>query len=686
MPGHPTPADALLGGGTSRHHAELLLHSGDDGVSVKDLRLRRVVPPAAGSLDTFPECAAPVKPGFVEITPLEAVSAATAAAAGDFDRKLAPPRSKLVRDPRSFGYRRLLPFLNELTKNDSSIGKEVFPQDTAAHSKDVLGGSDSRLADEAIGVSHCEPEAMVVNTGGDTDVKDACNNVSEEIKIAPHDLTNKPLLAGCTRSRFVHHPSSFSYKRMLPFLMENDISAQECNRVKIRKIAEERQLASNENDVSASGQHCLAASDDSSQECNRGQVETMEEEKPAKADENNVLGGRQLQPPVLEAPPPDFSVVEMQNVMQHEASASSQVPLTSFEGELTSAGDSVQAVGEHQLVASEESLDEHKRDEVKRSIHDAVKSDGGYALDSREFQLAASEVSPENSMAEVQGAAQEESLPLDGVEERSDKGDFVSTEQAQLCVTNESLAAQLQGNVEFAEVPQCQNLDPGCHDVGFGSRTKRVIPLLHRHCAQQPQDSVVSLDDQLLDDDIQMICRPDSRAVDRYLSVEEMSGCIMLTESASNKAGISRPRGAHSMEKGSLSPKKPSPKKGILKRNTRGCKGICMCLDCCTFRLHADRAFEFSRKQMKEADDIITNLLKEVASLRSLLEKPAGQESTQAACRHASRVEEVARNSCQQMFVDLNSHCRIPKPRVRFTEYVEEKKALPSPRRSNRSR
>jgi hypothetical protein len=31
---------------------------------------------------------------------------------------------------------------------------------------------------------------------------------------------------------------------------------------------------------------------------------------------------------------------------------------------------------------------------------------------------------------------------------------------------------------------------------------------------------------------------------------------------------------------------------------------------------------------MKEADDIITNLLKEVASLRSLLEKPAGQVST----------------------------------------------------------
>ena len=71
----------------------------------------------------------------------------------------------------------------------------------------------------------------------------------------------------------------------------------------------------------------------------------------------------------------------------------------------------------------------------------------------QEFQLAASQVSSsENNMVEVQGAAQEEPLPLNGVEENSDKGDFVCKEQAQLCVTNESLAAQLQGNVEFAKV------------------------------------------------------------------------------------------------------------------------------------------------------------------------------------------------------------------------------------------
>lgn len=64
-----------------------------------------------------------------------------------------------------------------------------------------------------------------------------------------------------------------------------------------------------------------------------------------------------------------------------------------------------------------------------------------------------------------------------------------------------------------------------------------------------------------------------------------------------------------------------SPKRGILKRHTRGCKGTCMCLDCVSFRIHADRAFEFSRKQMQEADETIAGLVKELASLRNLVEK-----------------------------------------------------------------
>ncbi|KAF8762155.1 hypothetical protein HU200_009699 [Digitaria exilis] len=675
MPGQRRPAATHLGGITSRRHAELLLHSGAGGVSVKDLRLHRVVPPAAGSLDTSPECAPPVKPGSVESTPPEAASAA--AAAEDLNRKPVLPRSKLVRDPGSFGYRRLLPFLNEMAKNENELSRP-----------------DSRFVNEPLGDSLRESDAMdsveltVLKTGGEPEVKDGNNNITEETNTVPNDLASSKLwLSRCTRSRLVHHSSSFSYKRMLPYLMENEISSQECERVKIRKVTEERLLASDENVVSASGQHAVSAN--SSQECNRAQVERMEEEEPPKADEKRVLDDRQPQLAVTKASPSEFNAAEAQNVLQQEDLPSNQNSLTSSEGDLTSDGDDVQASSQHQIVVSVDSPEECNGDEVKRTIQvERVKSDGRHVLDGREFQCCISEVSPKSSRTEVQMVTQEP-LPLDGDEENSNKVVQLAHEQLQPCVTNESLSAQLQDNAEFTEVLQCQNKDSGCHDVGFVSPTKTVIPLLHRHCAQAPEDSVASHDDQFLDSDIQMICRPsDPCAVDRSLSVEEMSGC-KLTEPGC-KGGISQPRRTHSMEKRGLSPQKLSPqklspKKGILKRHTRGCKGICMCLDCCTFRLRADRAFEFSRKQMQEADDVINNLLKEVANLRSLVENPAGQqESTQAACRRASRVEDVARERCQQMFMDLNSHCKIPGPRVSFTQFVEEKKTAPSPRRSSR--
>jgi hypothetical protein len=55
----------------------------------------------------------------------------------------------------------------------------------------------------------------------------------------------------------------------------------------------------------------------------------------------------------------------------------------------------------------------------------------------------------------------------------------------------------------------------------------------------------------------------------------------------------------------------------------------------------------------------ITNL-KFTKSFNSYLCLKLQQESTQAACKQASQVEEVARERRRQMFVDLNSHCRIP--------------------------
>lgn len=60
---------------------------------------------------------------------------------------------------------------------------------------------------------------------------------------------------------------------------------------------------------------------------------------------------------------------------------------------------------------------------------------------------------------------------------------------------------------------------------------------------------------------------------------------------------------------------------GILKRNPRGCRGLCPCLNCASFRLNAERAFEFSRNQMKDAEELALDLMKEMSHLQSLLQK-----------------------------------------------------------------
>ncbi|KAL6650923.1 hypothetical protein ACP70R_009848 [Stipagrostis hirtigluma subsp. patula] len=143
--------------------------------------------------------------------------------------KLALPRSKLVRDPGSFGYRRLLPFLNKMAKKGGTNGKGMPSENSIANPKRELPRSYLRLVDESLGGIPRESDPMVsmepvvVDARGDHETKYGCNNVREETNAAPHDLMcSKQRLNQCLRLRVVHHPSSFSYKRMLPFLMENE--------------------------------------------------------------------------------------------------------------------------------------------------------------------------------------------------------------------------------------------------------------------------------------------------------------------------------------------------------------------------------------------------------------------------------------------------------------------------------
>lgn len=118
-------------------------------------------------------------------------------------------------------------------------------------------------------------------------------------------------------------------------------------------------------------------------------------------------------------------------------------------------------------------------------------------------------------------------------------------------------------------------------------------------------------------------------------------------------------------------------KNGILKRTPRGCRGICNCLNCTSFRLHAERSFEFSRNQMHDAEEVALELINDLNSLRNILERTgADSNEVKEVCEKSLYKEEVARARLAQMNEDLSFHCRsmtLLRPKVTFANKIEEK-------------
>ncbi|CAH8261596.1 unnamed protein product [Arabidopsis lyrata] len=126
-----------------------------------------------------------------------------------------------------------------------------------------------------------------------------------------------------------------------------------------------------------------------------------------------------------------------------------------------------------------------------------------------------------------------------------------------------------------------------------------------------------------------------------------------------------------------------SPSKGILKRSMRGCRGICSCLNCSSFRLNAERAFEFSRNQLQDTEVMVLDLVGEISHLRDMLEKYKSEDHSESyksqageAAKRACEAAELAKSRLHQMNDDYQVHCRIPneqRARVKFAHYVHEK-------------
>ena len=118
--------------------------------------------------------------------------------------------------------------------------------------------------------------------------------------------------------------------------------------------------------------------------------------------------------------------------------------------------------------------------------------------------------------------------------------------------------------------------------------------------------------------------------------------CTSLKDRVSGGANIdernSLAPNSSSVEGGILPGIHINHRKGILKRSTRGCRGICNCLNCSSFRLHAERAFEFSRNQLQDAEEVASDLMKELSYLRGVLEKYSDVAKGDAEYHHSNKV------------------------------------------------
>ncbi|VFQ64612.1 unnamed protein product [Cuscuta campestris] len=129
--------------------------------------------------------------------------------------------------------------------------------------------------------------------------------------------------------------------------------------------------------------------------------------------------------------------------------------------------------------------------------------------------------------------------------------------------------------------------------------------------------------------------------------------------------------------------------KGVLKRNPRGCRGLCECLNCASFRLHAERSFEFTKHQMQDAEQVALELIKQLSDIRKLLGSSASIENNFSlletaqvndACTKALQAEQLAKERLSEMNDDLQYHCRtrpLQRPRVTFSISAPDLSACP---------
>ncbi|KAI5067546.1 hypothetical protein GOP47_0018074 [Adiantum capillus-veneris] len=129
------------------------------------------------------------------------------------------------------------------------------------------------------------------------------------------------------------------------------------------------------------------------------------------------------------------------------------------------------------------------------------------------------------------------------------------------------------------------------------------------------------------------------------------------------------------------------PTKGILRSSPPICQGQCKCEECTSLRCRAERAAEFSQRQMHDIEGLAVKLLKELNTMRHVIEDSLSQrnaprvdsprtalslEQVRRAANSALETEKTAKSWLVRMARDCNRYCKIMRMQERKLTFADE--------------
>ncbi|KFK35965.1 hypothetical protein AALP_AA4G060900 [Arabis alpina] len=520
------------------------------------------------------------------------------------------------------------------------------------------------------------------------------------------NLCSKSVLHPCSRAKIFKNPGSFSYKRLLPYLMQaadDGTSSGRCSKP-------EKSIGQNTPNINLS--------------CDKEIGETAEDPK----EEGSEMMTAKCQLPETTKP-----VLQPVDTVLNQHSAGSLCGYTSpLKRVIVSSPNKKSAYPWRKLFKTPGSVNYRRMLPYLRDtqVDNPCKPE---TIDHPDLQKIIEENTPSSMFVSENEGTQEmvmpdtaresvkESLPCEPLSpERSDL-DMEQETQVKHVIPDTEKNLETPHNALVSEVPLPSPHNALVSEVALSSPHNALvsgIPLSSPHNAlvsevalssphnvlvsevhlSSPQNALVSEvhlsspQNALVFEVTSEVAKSalDNTFVDNVVGEESMNGAVRTEAKRSaeqleaDKLNLTAELVDTCVELGT--PPSVSPSKGILRRSIRGCRGICSCLNCSSFRLNAERAFEFSRNQLQDTEVMVLDLVEEISHLRDMLVKYGSADHNESnknqageASKRASEAAELAKNRLLQMNDDLQVHCRIPneqRAKVKFAHYVQEKTIL----------